>query len=58
MRSFKTVAAIGLGVFGGLVVHVLSRGGARAKPKAFALYMGLSLTGAFTSGLLFQFVLS
>jgi len=28
----KTVAAIGLGVFGGLVVHVLSRGGALANP--------------------------
>jgi uncharacterized membrane protein YraQ (UPF0718 family) len=28
----KTVAAIGLGIFGGLVVHVLSRGGALADP--------------------------
>ncbi len=28
----KTVAAIGLGVFGGLVVHVLARGGALADP--------------------------
>jgi hypothetical protein len=27
---------------------------ALAKPQVFALYIGLSLTGAFASGLLFQ----